>query len=98
MKFIFPQNYNFNNKLFGFIEYSTLFLNAIWGVFIYFISFIFSGNIPLRISLFIILFFPVLLFSIIGFNNEKIIYIIKYIFIFFKSPKYYLYKKNNLVV
>ncbi len=25
MKFIFPQNYNFKNKLFGVIEYSTIF-------------------------------------------------------------------------
>jgi len=95
MKFIFPQNYNFNNKLFGFIEYTTLFLNGIWGIIIYFISLIFSKNPPLQISIFIILFFPVLLFSIIGFNNEKIVYIIKYIFLFLKSPKYYLYRKEN---
>ena len=25
MKFIFPQNYNFKNKLFGFLDYSTIF-------------------------------------------------------------------------
>lgn len=92
MKFIFPQNYNFNNKLFGFIEYTTLFLNIIWGFFVYLISLIFSPNITLRISIFIILFFPFLLFSIIGFNNEKMIYILKYMFIFITSPKYYLYK------
>ena len=30
MKFIFPQNYNFKNKLFGFLDYSTIFLNLIW--------------------------------------------------------------------
>ena len=27
MKFIFPQNYNFKNKLFGFLDYSTIFFN-----------------------------------------------------------------------
>ena len=30
MKFIFPKNYNFKNKLFGFIDYSTIFINLIW--------------------------------------------------------------------
>lgn len=95
MKFIFPQNYNFNNKLFGFIEYSTLFLNIIWGIIVYFISNIFSKNITLQICFFVILFFPFLLFSIIGFNNEKLIYIFKYLCLFIKSPKYYLYKKIN---
>ena len=93
MKFIFPQNYDFNNKLFGFIEYTTLFLYIIWGVLVYFISCIFSSNIFFQISVFIVLFLPFLLFSIIGFNHEKIIYIIKYLYIFAKSPKYYLFKK-----
>ena len=35
MKFIFPQNYNFKNKLFGFLDYSTIFLNLIWFLFIF---------------------------------------------------------------
>ena len=35
MKFIFPQNYNFKNKLFGVIEYSTIFLNLIWDLFVF---------------------------------------------------------------
>ena len=93
MKFIFPQNYNFKNKLLGFIDYSTLFFNILWGSFIYFISSIFSTNLSFKISFFIILFFPVLLFSIFGFNHEKITYILRYIMIFTFSPKYYIYKK-----
>lgn len=96
MKFIFPQNYRFNQKLFGFIEYSTLFINGIWGIFVYYISCIFFKNFTLKIGIFIILFFPVLLFSIIGFNHEKITYIIKYLYFFIKSPKYYLYHKIHL--
>ena len=35
MKFIFPQNYNFNSKLFGFIDYSTAILNVVWCSFIF---------------------------------------------------------------
>ena len=32
MKFIFPQNYDFNTKIFGFIDYSTAFLNIIFAI------------------------------------------------------------------
>lgn len=92
MKFIFPQNYNFNYKLFGFIDYTTIFLNIFFGLIIYLISNIFN-NLYLKLCFFIILFFPFLLVSIIGFNNEKILYIIKYIYLYIKSPKYYIYKK-----
>lgn len=92
MKFIFPQNYNFNYKLFGFIDYTTIFLNIFFGLIIYLISNIFN-NLYLKLCFFIILFFLFLLVSIIGFNNEKILYIIKYIYLYIKSPKYYIYKK-----
>ena len=34
MKFIFPQNYNFKTKLFGVIDYSTIFLNLFWDIFV----------------------------------------------------------------
>ena len=77
MKFIFPQNYNFNNKLFGVIEYPTLFFNIACAIIVYFISCLFSWNVYLQIAIFIILFFPILLFSIIGFNHESIFYIFK---------------------
>jgi hypothetical protein len=45
MNFIFPQNYNFDNKLFGFISYSSLILNLIWACIIFFISNCFSAEI-----------------------------------------------------
>ena len=93
MKFIFPQNYNFTNQLLGFIDYSTLILNIIWGIFCYFLVSIFTFSIAIKISIFIVLFFPFLLFTIIGFNHEKIFYILHYLFIFLKSPKLYLFKK-----
>ena len=93
IKFIFPQNYCFKQKLFGFIDYSTLFFNIILGGLIYLILFLFIKSLIFRISIFIILFFPSLIFSIVGFNHEKITYILKYLFIYLKSPKYYLFKK-----
>lgn len=92
MRFIIPQNYNFSSKLFGFIDYSTAILNIVWYVFIFcIINFIFS-SLFLKIFIFIILCFPVLLFSLIGFNHENILYVIVYILKFAFSQKIYLYK------
>lgn len=93
MKFIFPQNYNFNSKLFGFIDYSTAILNIVWFSFVFcFINLLFS-NLNLKIFLFIVLCFPILLFSIIGFNHENIIYVFLYVSKYIRNPKVYLYKK-----
>lgn len=64
MKFIFPQNYNFKNKLFGFIDYSSILLNIFWDCFIFFILKLFPFNLNIKIFIFIILCFPVFLFSI----------------------------------
>ena len=94
MKFIFPQNYNFNSKLLGFIDYTTVILNILWGFFIFLISYLLIPNITLKISCFIVFFLPFFLFSIIGFNHEKMLYIIKYLYKYIFSPKIYLYKKS----
>ena len=94
MKFIFPQNYNFNSKLFGVIDYSTLLINLFW----FFIIFLFLhlfNNLTFKIIFFIITCFPVFLLSIIGFNHENIFYVICYLFKYLKSNKIYLYKKSK---
>ena len=96
-KFVFPQNYNFKNKLFGFIDYSTLFFNILYSAFLFCILDIFIKSFSIKISLFIILYFPLLIFSITGFNHENIIYVLIYLFKFFKSKKIYLYSKSNIV-
>ncbi len=95
MKFIFPQNYNFKNKLFGFIDYSTLFLNILYGALVFCILDLLFNNFSIKISLFIILYFPLLIFSIAGFNHENIIYVIIYLFKYFKSKKIFFYSKIN---
>lgn len=94
MKFIFPQNYNFNNKLLGFIDYSTALLNVIWYVFIFCLLNLIFSSINTKIFLFIILCFPILLFSIVGFNHENIVYVFIYFFKYINRPKIYLYKKD----
>lgn len=71
MKFIFPQNYDFSTKLFGLIDYSTAILNVIWSGFILILINIIFESLNIKIFLFIILCFPVLLFSVIGINRRK---------------------------
>lgn len=93
MKFIFPQNYNFNSKLFGFIDYSTAIFNAFWFISMFCIVNILFSNLNIKIFVFIIFTFPILLFSIIGFNHENILYVIFYITKYMKRPKVYLFKK-----
>lgn len=95
MKFIFPQNYSFKSKLFGFIDYSTLFLNIIWDCFIFCLLDLIISNISFKISLFIIFCFPLFLFSIIGFNHENFVYVLTYLFKFIFNKKIYLYSKSN---
>ena len=94
MKFIFPQNYNFNNKLFGFIDYSTIIINAIWDISLFLILNLFFKNWTIKIFLFITFCFPLLLFSILGLNGENIFYILKYIFKYLYKSKIYVFKKD----
>ena len=93
MKFIFPQNYNFNSKFLGFIDYTTLIINIVWALVVFGFVYFIIPNVTIKIAVFIILFLPFALFSIIGFNHEKIIYILQYIYKYISSPKIYLYKK-----
>lgn len=95
MNFIFPQNYAFKNKLFGFIDYSTLILNIVWDAFIFCFLDILISNITIKLSLLIIFCFPLILFSIIGFNHENFLNVLVYLFKFIKNPKIYFYNKNN---
>ena len=93
MKFIFPQNYNFNSKFLGFIDYTTLILNLAWGLIVFAFVYFFIPNITIKIAIFIILFLPFSLLSIIGFNHEKFLYILMYLYSYLTKPKIYLYKK-----
>lgn len=91
MKFIFPQNYKFNNKILGIIDYSTAIVNIIWYILVFIvINFIFN-SIKIKIFIFILLCFPFFLISVIGFNHENIISVIIYVIKFLKNRKIYLY-------
>jgi len=92
MKFIIPQNYTFSSKLFGFIDYSTAIINIIWYIFVFCIVNFILSSLFFKIFVFIILCFPIFLFSLIGFNHENILYVLLYILKFVFSQKIYLYK------
>ncbi len=93
MKFIFPQNYNLKNKLFGVFDYSTAIFVLIWSILVFFIcNFIFK-SINLKIFFIIVFTFPIILISLIGFNNENILYVFVYFFKFLFRPKVYLFDK-----
>ena len=93
MKFIIPQNYNFKNKILGIIDYSTAFLNIFWYIIIFILLNILVKDLNIKIFLLISLCFPITLFSIVGFNGEPIVYVLKYVIKFMIRPKLYLYKK-----
>lgn len=93
MKFIFPQNYNFNNKLFGVIDYETAILNIIWISIIIFLSNIIFDSLMIKICVCIILGFPLILLSFIGLNGEKIIDVFSYMFRFIIKQKLLFFNK-----
>ena len=94
MKYIFPQNYNFKNKLLGIIDYSTLFLNIVWDAFIFCVLDLIIKNWSVKISCLIVFCFPLFLFSIIGFNHENFISVLIYLFKYIKRPKIYFFNKS----
>ena len=93
MKFIFPKNYNFKYKLLGFIDYSTAILDSIIGFVLFGLVNLFIHSITTKIYVFVIIYIPVLLFSIFGIARENILSVIYYMYKFFKNRSIYLYKK-----
>ncbi len=93
MKFIFPQNYKFTTKILGIIDYQTALLNMIWGGLIFLIVNLIFTSLNLKIFIFIILVFPMLIFSIVGINGENLINVILYMSKFIIKPKLLFYTK-----
>lgn len=92
MKFIFPQNFNFKNKLFGVIDYPTVIFNIIYFFILISICNLIVKNITLKISIITFFYLPIFLLSVIDFNHENILYYFWYMIKFYIRPKIYLYK------
>ncbi len=93
MKFVFPQNYDFKNKLFGVVDYSTAFVILLWCAFVFLLVNLFLSNLSVKVFVFVVLCFPLLLFSFVGFNGENIVYVFSYLFRFVVRPKLFVYRK-----
>lgn len=93
MNFVFPSNYNFKNKLFGLIDYTTAIINVVWYIFSFCLVNLFFSDLNFRILFFSVLAIPFFIFSIINNRNESILIVLTYIFKFFYSPKLYFYRK-----
>lgn len=93
MNFVFPNNYAFKNKLFGFISYTSVFINLIWEFTIFFILNIFNINLSIKVFLFIFLCFPLIIFSVLNNRNENVFLVIIYILKFTFSKKLYFFRK-----
>ena len=95
MKFIFPQNYTFKNKIFGFIDYSVAIINIVWAIIIGGLLHIYIQDINIKVITFILFCFPIFLLSISGIHGENIIYVFIYMFKFFIKQKLFFYSKTN---
>ena len=95
MKFIFPQNYNFQTKLLGFIDYSTAIFNIIYWTILYFILNTLITDFTLKISIFIIFALPIFILSITGIYKENFLNILYYVIKYFLNCNVYVFSKND---
>lgn len=95
LKFIFPKNYKFNRKILGFLDYKTAVIDLILGLLLLLLIRSIFTSLSTQIYVFIILFLPILLFSILGTGGENIIDFTIYIIKFFKNRKVYFYEKKD---
>ena len=93
MKFIFPQNYNFNSKLLGIIDYTAAIIDLIWAGIVFILLNLIFNSIQIKLFIFIVLVLPVLIISIVGINGENILNVIIYILKYAFKPKIYVYNK-----
>ena len=93
MKFIFPQNYKFNSKLFGLIDIQTAVVSAIWAGIMYLIINLLFKSLYIKVCVFIITVFPVAIFRIVGVNGENIINVAIYMTKFMMRRRIMFYSK-----
>ena len=95
MKFIIPQNYKFNKKFLGIIDYSTVIINLLWGGLIFVIVDTLFKDINIKIFLFIVSTIPTFILSIVGVGGENILNVLIYIFKFIIKQKILFYDKKE---
>lgn len=76
------------------MDYSTAIFNVAWMVLVLLLINLFNISINIKIGAFITLYFPLFLFSVFGFNNENILYVIFYMYKFVKNRDVYFFNKD----
>ena len=94
MKFVFPKNYKYREKILGFIDYITAIFDLIVGIILFLILKIFVKKITTRIYIFVIMFVPIILFSVFISDGENIITYFIMLINFLKRRGIYFYNKN----
>ena len=93
MKFVFPQNYNLNTKILGILDYSAAIVDVVWGALMFLIINFFLKGLTYKIFAFIILVFPVVIFSIVGVEGENLLYFLMYVLKYMVKQKLYFYDR-----
>jgi len=91
LHFIIPRNYILEKKIFGFLDYSSGIFLLFFSIIVFAILSFFHISFIVKLSIFLVLFFPIFLLSISGFYRESLLDIIFYIFKYAISQKLYLY-------
>lgn len=94
MNFVFPKNYDFSFKFLGIFNYFSIIILIIWATFLYVILSFFLHSFIVKIYVFLVLFIPALLFSVLNKSNENILIIVSYIVKYIFHPKVYFYDKR----
>ncbi len=93
MKFIFPQNYKFNTKLFGILDAQTAVVGAVWAGIMHLLLNCIFKSLYIKIFLFIVTVFPIIIFIIVVFNGENIINVAIYMIKFIMKRRIMFYGK-----
>ena len=96
MNFIIPKNYTFKPKLLGLIDYQTALLDSIWAGLLFGFVQLFFTSLSTKLYIFVALFVPFFLFSIVGVHNENILSVILYLSKYYYHQKIYLFKKRSV--
>lgn len=92
MIYIFPKNYEYKEKLFGILSYSSVIINIIWIIFIYNMLKNVKIEIIYKINILTILEFPLIIYTYLK-REEELMYRLWYIIRFIFKRKLYIFKK-----
>lgn len=92
MIYSFPKNYEYKEKLFGIINYSTVTIHIMWILIIYIILKNINIDLIYKINILTLFEFPLILYTLIK-KEEDLIYKFMYLLNFILKKKLYLYIK-----